>query len=141
MLESLYEQYSRDLYAFARRQGATHEDAEDIVQAVFLSALKGYEDRGYPKAWLYRVAYSRLIDLRRKMVRHPEAAEVEQPFEIEDSIVARLDCTAQIKRLTPQQRKAMVLHHWYGLSLVETAARMGCAPGTVKSLCYRARAT
>jgi RNA polymerase sigma factor (sigma-70 family) len=43
-----------------------------------------------------------------------------------------------LHRLPPMQRKVVVLRHWLGLSVAETAAELGISEGTVKSHSHRA---
>lgn len=45
---------------------------------------------------------------------------------------------AAVAALPPRQRAALVLRHYAGLSIAETATALGCAEGTVKSLTNRA---
>ncbi len=44
-----------------------------------------------------------------------------------------LDLRAALDRLSPGQRAVIVLRYWEGLDVNETAAALGCSPGTVKS--------
>jgi RNA polymerase sigma factor (sigma-70 family) len=46
---------------------------------------------------------------------------------------ALLDLRAALRGLAPGQRRVVVLRHLWGLSVEETAAALGIAPGTVKS--------
>jgi len=46
---------------------------------------------------------------------------------------ALLDLRQALAELAPGQRRAVVLRHLWGLSVEETAAELGIAPGTVKS--------
>ena len=46
---------------------------------------------------------------------------------------ALLDLREALAELAPGQRRAIVLRHLWGLSVEETAATLGIAPGTVKS--------
>jgi RNA polymerase sigma-70 factor (sigma-E family) len=52
----------------------------------------------------------------------------------------RHDLVAALQRLPEMQRKTVVLRHWLGLSVAETAADLGIAEGTVKSHTSRALA-
>ena len=53
---------------------------------------------------------------------------------------ARDDLVAALQRLPEMQRKTVVLRHWLGLSVTETAHDLGIAEGTVKSHTSRALA-
>jgi RNA polymerase sigma-70 factor (sigma-E family) len=52
----------------------------------------------------------------------------------------RSDLVDALMRLPEMQRKTVVLRHWLGLSVAETAADLGLAEGTVKSHTFRALA-
>ena len=56
-------------------------------------------------------------------------------------VPARHDLVAALQRLPEMQRKTVVLRHWLGLSVAETAHDLGIAEGTVKSHTSRALAT
>lgn len=45
----------------------------------------------------------------------------------------RLDLTSALARIAPGQRAVLVLRYWERLDVAETAAALGCSPGTVKS--------
>ena len=49
----------------------------------------------------------------------------------------RLDLSAALRAVPPQQRAVVVLRYWEGLSVQQTAALLGIAPGTVKSQAAR----
>ena len=51
---------------------------------------------------------------------------------------ARRDLVAALQRLPEMQRKTVVLRHWLGLSVAETAEDLGISQGTVKSHTSRA---
>ncbi|MFA6812953.1 MAG: RNA polymerase sigma factor [Bacteroidaceae bacterium] len=69
----IFKSFSRKLYSFIANRVSSVEDAEDILQEVFLRFLQAEETHpvGQVSAWLYKVARSRIIDFRRK--RHEES--------------------------------------------------------------------
>src|SRR5690242_20081347 len=73
-LGQLYEAHAPALRGYIRRQLDDVADAEDVCQEVFLDALEhlaSYEERGLARAWLYRIARSRIGDARRTARRRP----------------------------------------------------------------------
>jgi DNA-directed RNA polymerase specialized sigma24 family protein len=71
---ALHERYRQRLFAYVRQMlsGASRQDAEDVLQDVFVRAfraLRGDEREVCVRAWLYRVAHNRCID----HLRRPEA--------------------------------------------------------------------
>ncbi|GAA4816709.1 SigE family RNA polymerase sigma factor [Nocardioides caeni] len=53
----------------------------------------------------------------------------------------RTDLLAAVQQLPPMQRRVVVLRHWLGLPVAETAVELGISEGTVKSYSSRALAT
>jgi RNA polymerase sigma-70 factor (ECF subfamily) len=149
-LGAAYEAHAGALYAFLRRRGATHEDAEDLVADTFVRALAAaatYEERGYPlSAWLYRIARGRQIDLWRQQGRRPSVAidavcvAVES---IEHTIIGRVWCQELLAAadLTERQRAAIAQRIVYSQTLGAAAAAMQTSRGAVKALQRRALVT
>ena len=78
-LESIYKSFSRMVYWAAYGVTKSESDASDIVQEVFIRALK-YSDKlkdmeeAQLKAWLYRVCVNLCIDSKRKL-KHEQLAD------------------------------------------------------------------
>ena len=112
-----------------------HHQAEDLVQHVLtklyvawprVSGMDAVD--GYVRTMLVNANLDRLR-------RHREQAGLEgwdQPTATRDT-EALLDLREALTRLAPGQRRALVLRHLWDLSVEETAAALGIAPGTVKS--------
>lgn len=144
MTADLYAAYAAELRAYARRLGATPEDAEDVVQTAFVKMLSSsYQERGMARAWLYEVVRCRVIDMRRKAAHYP-AGSAEPSYDPFERVIDALDAAAaarMLKRLPPNQARALWLHVAEDRSLEDTARTMGRTVGAVKSLCHRARAS
>jgi RNA polymerase sigma-70 factor (ECF subfamily) len=141
----LVERHQRGLLALVRCLLPTFQDAEDIVQDAFLAAYRHLASfdagRGSFRAWLYRIARNRALNVLRRrrplaLARVPEEAASEA--QAGDEAFARLD--AVLCALPMAQRSAFVLAEIHGLSHVEVAGIEGIAVGTVKSRVARARA-
>ena len=68
----LVSQYSEQLYWHIRRMVLTHEDADDVLQNVFMKAWKSldsFRSDSKPYTWLYRIAVNESIDF----IRHKNA--------------------------------------------------------------------
>ena len=68
----LVSQYSEQLYWHIRRIVLTHEDADDVLQNVFMKAWKSldsFRSDSQPYTWLYRIAVNESIDF----IRHKNA--------------------------------------------------------------------
>jgi RNA polymerase sigma-70 factor, ECF subfamily len=70
----------------------------------------------------------------------PGGTTGEDPADVAVADERRTTVLAALALLPPEQRAALVLVDMEGYSVEETAAMLGCAPGTVKSRCSRGRA-
>jgi RNA polymerase sigma-70 factor (ECF subfamily) len=71
-ISALYEQYKRPLHTYIARLLGSREEADDVVQEVFLSAFVSWQkltDHTHISAWLYRVATNLCLDQLRKRKR------------------------------------------------------------------------
>ena len=125
---------------------------EDLTAQVFLKALEGlptYKPTGKPfLAWLYRIAYARVVDHWRKQERR-----VEVP--LEDTLPARgprpgelLEAEADwgtaidlVAQLTDDQQDVVILRFIGEMSMAEVADTLGKTIGATKAIQYRALAT
>jgi RNA polymerase sigma factor (sigma-70 family) len=86
-------------------------------------------------------AYARQIIVRASIDEHRRPWHRERPTdEVPDSaapaptsVEDRDELISALQQLTPMQRNAVVLRHWLGLSVRDTAAELGIAEGSVKS--------
>jgi RNA polymerase sigma factor (sigma-70 family) len=72
----LHDRYRQRLFAYVRQMlsGASRQDAEDVLQDVFVrayGALRNDSREMNVRAWLYRVAHNRCIDHLRRPSRRP----------------------------------------------------------------------
>ena len=114
------------------------DQAEDLVQ---IALVKLYV--AWPRVCRdgREEAYVRQILVRTSIDEHRRPWTREQPVEmVPDSAAAevldtgiRHSLMAALQGLPVMQRKTVVLRHWLGLSVEETAAELGIATGTVKS--------
>jgi RNA polymerase sigma-70 factor (ECF subfamily) len=146
--EQLYERHSRIVYALALRilqQGST---AEEVVQDVFLQVWRNArhydEQRGPFIPWLMTLARNRALDrlrLKSERQRRQEAQTEEFPLVVEAPQYEKdLDEKRRAERvrtlmasLHPQQKKAIELAFFEGLSHSEIAESLKEPLGTVKS--------
>jgi RNA polymerase sigma-70 factor (ECF subfamily) len=146
-LEAAYDRYSTGLYAYAFRLLGDSAAAEDCVSEVFSRLLKAlHHGRGpgnYLQAYLYRIAHNWITDQFR---RGPPAE-----FPMDEQVLALPDTTgeqtewnirrrqvrAAIRRLTADQRQAVVLRFFEGWENAEIAQAMNRSVGAVKALQQR----
>lgn len=147
--------WERPIYALAYRTIGREEDARDVCQETFLRAYRALPRfRGQAKfsSWLYRIALNLCRDWMRKERRAPvvqppedmdlvELAAASEPSESIEDLVARRDMTrlveAAMAKLPEEQRTAIVLKEYHGLTFQEIADIVGCPLSTVKTRLYQ----
>jgi RNA polymerase sigma-70 factor, ECF subfamily len=151
-LAELYDLYGGLVFRLILRMVRDSGIAEDLVQETFLRAwnrISGFDaGRGAVGPWLLTTARNRAIDYLRYRRRRTEASldlnETEHPELFADlrSNPADFDLASHLKRameqLNPQQREAIELAYFEGLSQTEIAQRMAQPLGTVKTWVRRA---
>lgn len=137
------------LYAVARRILRDAYAAEDAVQDALVRAwrdIRGLRDRDRFDAWLHRLLVNSCQDQVRRRRRRPVEVAVGILHEpaVEDrlgQLVDRDELERAFLQLSVEQRAALVLTHYVGLSAPEVASILGIPAGTVYSrLHYGARA-
>lgn len=145
----IFDHYHVAVYRFVVGRVGRPADAEDLTQTIFVKALEAlprYESRGVPfGGWLFRLARNTVIDHVRTRREHSDLDSLaEQPDEGEalDAVVlARQDLDAiarALDTLTPEQREAIELRFFAGLSAREAAVAMDKQEGTIRGLQFRA---
>jgi len=114
---------------------------EDLLQAALERLMRRWERvRGDPEGYLRRVMYNLAVDHWRSRRRRPEVlaeAEMESYVDGIDHLDLRRVLMQALAALPPRQRVVLVLRYWEELTEAETAAALGCSPGTVKSSASR----
>ena len=137
-LAELYDRYAGLVYGLALRIVRERADAEDVVQEVFAQAWRQAarwdRARGTAEAWICVMARSRALDrVRRRTARREEPEEsAPTPGRIprhEENLAVR----AALSGLSVDQRVALELAYYDGLTQVEIAERLGEPLGTIKT--------
>src|SRR2546422_7958306 len=145
----IFDHYHEPIYRYIASRVHRPTDAEALAQTVFVKALEAlprYESRGIPfGGWLFRLARMAVIDFVRTRHDHLELDVLQErsanqalPDEI---LVARQQIDAvgiALTALTDEQRDAIALRFFAGLSAREAAVAMGKQEGTVRGLQFRA---
>jgi RNA polymerase sigma-70 factor (ECF subfamily) len=123
--------------------GSLHE-AEDCTQEAYARAWQQWAklsaDYGNPEAWVRTVAARLAVSSWRKAVNRLKAHRREQPpAEVPGMNPDHIAVIAALRKISADQRRAIVLHHYAGLSIEEIAAETGAPPGTVKARLSRGR--
>src|SRR6266550_6995494 len=147
--EELFTEHSRRIYAYCLRQLGSPEEAEDAMQATYLNAcrslLSGFEP-DVAQAWLYKVAQNVCLTKQRSSWRRRRVERPGDLQEIQDFIAAPAENNEELfgidealAALPEQQRRAILLREWQGLSYREVAEEMELSQGAVETLIFRAR--
>jgi RNA polymerase sigma-70 factor, ECF subfamily len=151
----LVRRWERPIYALAYRVIGREDEARDVAQETFLRAfraLKGFKGQAKFSSWLYRITLNLCRDWIRRERRSPVAqapegidivelaGEAEPSASIED-LVARREvgrAVAKAMALLPEeQRTAIVLKEYHGLTFQEIAQLQNCPLSTVKTRLYQ----
>ena len=121
---------------------ADRADTEDVLQDAYARAAAKWRrvsSLDNPEAWVRRVAINRSLDLHRRRGRQRRAyarlGDTDQHHD--DLSVEVLDA---LRRLNPEQRQVVVLHHLLGETVESIATLVGRPTGTVKGQLVRGRA-
>ena len=155
--QELFETYSDKIFRLAASILKNDDDAEDIVQEVFIrffETLERFEGRSTIGTWLYRVAYNASIDRLRKdksipVIELDVSEEIPLPQNLVDwPDTARIAYDHQelqkqldkaIQSLPDSLRTTFLLRDVEELSTSEAAAILNISPGAVKVRLHRAR--
>src|SRR6187549_2406417 len=147
--------WERPFYALAYRTIGREEEARDVCQETFLRAfraLKGFKGQAKFSSWLYRITLNLCRDWVRRERRQPIAqapegvdlidlASEQSPSESIEDLVARKEISEAVARvmadLPEEQRTAILLKEYHGLTFQEIADLLGCPLSTVKTRLYQ----
>jgi len=151
----LITRWERPIYALAYRVIGQEEDARDVCQETFLRAfrgLAGFKGQAKFSSWLYRIALNLCRDWIRRRRRTPistlpEDVQLEDlasdvgPSESVEDLVARRELSGVVEvamaRLPEEQRTAIILKEYHGMTFQEIADLQGCPLSTVKTRLYQ----
>jgi RNA polymerase sigma factor (sigma-70 family) len=147
--EMIVDRYQGRLLGFCRQMLGSTEDAEDVLQEVFVNAYRAMladEREINLRPWLYRIARNRCLNHLRKpsadaqesmdMVPEVEAASTAEKVHNREEFRQIL---TDVNKLPETQRSALLLREMDALSYEEIAAAMETTVPSVKSLLVRAR--
>lgn len=147
--------WERPIYALAYRVIGREEEARDVCQEAFLRAfraLPGFKGQAKFSSWLYRITLNLCRDWIRRHRRAPvsqmpedadpmELAAALGPVESIEDLAARRELTVVVEaamgRLPEEQRTAIILKEYHGLTFQEIADLQGCPLSTIKTRLYQ----
>jgi RNA polymerase sigma-70 factor (family 1) len=143
VFDILYKKYSRKLYAFGLKYLKSIDEAEELVQSVFIKIWENYKDlkKEYSfKSYLFTIAYNEICKLFRKRQCQKKYLEKElltNPVSeegIDDRITyeTALDGVYKLVDVLPDKQKSIFFKSRIdGMSTKEIAREFNLAPGTV----------
>jgi len=146
--EAIYDRHHRALLGFCRHMLGSHEEAEDALQRVFVSAHSHLcQGSAYVnlKPWLYTIARNRCLSVlrsRRDTLALEDVLEPCSDLAVADEVELGEDLKEMLgdmARLPDDQRAALVLAELGDLSQQEIAAILDVRTDKVKALIFQAR--
>jgi RNA polymerase sigma-70 factor (ECF subfamily) len=150
-LDTLYDRYSRVVYGVALRILGQAELAEDVVQETFWRVWRRsrtfQSGRGQVASWIFGIAHNLSVDeLRRQRSRPRPVYDTDETPVLRDIEDDRMDVAAEaienergrlisaaLQQISAEQREAIELAYFGGLSQSEIAERLHSPIGTIKT--------
>jgi RNA polymerase sigma-70 factor (ECF subfamily) len=150
--DELIRRYKKPVVNFVYRMLGDADEADDIAQEVFVRVYQhigDYEPRTKFSTWLFALAHNAAVDRLRWRKRHPtESLDAAVPVPTHSSVAAEVNAheigaqvAAAVATLPEDQRTAVVLSEYHGMSYAEIAKIMHCSAKSVESRLYRAKQT
>jgi RNA polymerase sigma factor (sigma-70 family) len=147
--QGLYERHAAKIQSYCQHQLGSREEAEDAVQTTFMNAFRALGRGVVPEAesaWLFKIAENVCLSRRRSSWRR---GRIESPsdFDVIEEIVPGpsrqrdelIGIEDALASMPEQQRRAILLREWQGLSYREIAAELEVSQSAVETLIFRAR--
>jgi RNA polymerase sigma-70 factor (ECF subfamily) len=157
--EELVRRYHGKIYGLVYSMVSSREDAEDLVQEVFVKAWKALghfrEQSGF-YTWIYRIAINRTINFRKRRNRRQtvnfdefdpdiKTAESYREFSSKGSVLRKMSLSEfrgkmneAMMRLSDKHRAVVTMYDIQEMPHAEIAKIMGCSEGTVRSRLFYA---
>ena len=144
-LACLYDRYRLILFGLLLRILNSREEAEDVLQEVFLQIWRRAgnfdEGRGQAFTWMVTLARSRAIDRLRVLAARQRLATsaTHETAEVSDAVAdaagseQREIVAGALAQIPDEQRRTLMLAYFEGLTQSEIATRLGAPLGTVKT--------
>jgi len=141
-MQVLYDRYAPVVYAVALRVLADTGAAEDVLQEVFLQLWRNPQSfdasRGSMAGWLAVIARHRAVDHLRKRRPTTDISEIVVAVDADlEGAAERHQALEKVRKalgaMAAEQRSALEMAFFEGLTHVEIAERTGTPLGTVKT--------
>ena len=145
LFNEIVKEYSERVYWHVRRFVNNHEDADDLVQEIFLkrwTALPSFRGEAQLFTWVYRIATNETLNwLRREKVRAALRfssidAEMERRIDSDpffDGDAADRALSKAVAKLPEKQRQVFILRYYDEVPYEEMSAILGTSVGALKA--------
>ena len=144
--EELFELYGHKLYSLCYRMSGSHENAEDLMQEIFVilvKRIKSFRGDAQFSTWLQRVGVNACIDfLRKNKIQHialDETASYSKDISSAKKMEEHYGIKKALMALPDGYRSVVILHDIQGYKHAEIAKMRGTSEGSVKSQLFKAR--
>jgi RNA polymerase sigma factor (sigma-70 family) len=151
--ESLYYRYHQRLARFIYRMSGHTEFLEEIINDtlyVVWRKAETFNGSAKPSTWIFGIAYNKALKSLKAQYREQPEFDSELMETVENTFVGdagsdieKLECenwfACAFDQLPPEQRAAIELTYYHGMSYRDIAALMQCPENTVKTRMFHAR--
>ena len=140
--KTIYNNYGEMLYRIAYVYLANPDDAEDVLQDVFISFLenlKKFKSDEHKKAWLIRATQNKCINLLKASSRKQINIEDIQLQSFESNDELHIDILKQIIALDEKYKTVVILYYYNDYSVSEIAQILKISKSAVKMRLKRSR--
>jgi RNA polymerase sigma-70 factor (ECF subfamily) len=148
--ERIFNENHALVYRAAYRITGSNEDAEDVLQTLFLRLLRREilpDIEKNPKAYMHRAAINIALDIVKQRARSVATGNFEEDFPQHAPQPQRTPAfriqdwlREALADLNPKASEIFILKHIEGYDNAEIATMLGTSRGTVAVLLFRARA-
>jgi RNA polymerase sigma-70 factor (ECF subfamily) len=154
VFNDLYEKYHQDVFQFLFYMVRNREQAEDLMQEVYIRVLKSYqhfEGKSSEKTWLFSIARNVAIDAFRKQKGWKQriiekfdwsSQQVKDEYPIPEEIALQKEeiqiMYQGLENCTVDQKMVVIMRYIQELSITETAEALGWTESKVKTTQHRA---
>ena len=144
--DQIYELYSHKLFSFVLKILKNEDEADDIVQEVFVKIWESkhkLEDYKSLNSYIFTIAYNNSIDLIRKRINNTKYLEHlrnSDSINVSPSIVSQIEfnelnnrAEKLIANLPERQKQVYLLHREEGLTYPQIAEKLGISKNTVEN--------
>jgi len=152
----LVDRYKGRLIGYVKRlTNASQEDAEDILQEVFVKVyvnLKGFDENLKFSSWIYRITHNQVISNHRKLKARPEGYLVTLENRSARNLTSDIDIVSGVdwqimknnifrvlRALEPKYREVLILKFLKEKNYLEISEIINKPPGTVASTISKAK--